>query len=259
MLSIRGLNSTGELPTFASTNPRNAVKHHLFLTVLLLFVVFASAGQVSFSVNFGTVVAAEDDDPYSLKNTWVPISGNSSQTESMRFYSKGTGTLIKFTGMWEVSEIFSAGLTYRMVKWNMEEAHRTSDINSLGGLFRVNFTRNTKKVIPFFQGTFYFSNNNTMKQDQATQGSQTQPAFTLTASTSIGFDIDLGIEFKVGKAWGLQATAGYGGVQATNPDLTVNFNYGSYYGPKYIDGVFNYAFSVGAKYYTGRSAKQRDF
>ncbi len=177
----------------------------------------------------------------------------------MRFFSKGTGSFVKFTAMWEVSEIFSAGLTYRMAKWNMDENFRNATINSLGGLFRVNFTSNTKKVVPFFQGTFYFTNSNTMTQQQATNGAQTQPAFNLSVSTSIGFEMDLGVEFKVGRSLGLQVTAGYGGVQATDPDLVVNFNYSPYYSPQHIDGVFNYGFSAGLKYYTGRGSKKRDF
>jgi len=216
------------------------------------------AAQFSFSLNVGTVMANEGDDPYSLKNTWQPV-GNSG-SESLVFYEGGLGTSIKLAGMWEVSEIFSVGLVYRIIGWNLEHSHRSSDMNSLGGQFRVNFGSNTNKVVPFFQGAYYFSNNNTLSQNQATEGAQTQPAFTITQKTSVGFDADLGVEFKLGKSFGIQVTAGYGGTQATDNDLVVSYlNYGAYTPPKHIDGVFNFAFTGGIKYYTGRGAKQRDF
>lgn len=113
---------------------KDDVKYLLPFSVILI-AALPAAGQVSFSLNVGTVSAAEPDDPLSLQNTWVPTAGNSSQTESMVFYSKGSGTSVKFSAMYEVSEIFSAGLTYRIEKWSMEENFRTSDINSFGGLF----------------------------------------------------------------------------------------------------------------------------
>lgn len=236
------------------------MKHFILLTSLALVAAVRTVAQPSFSLNVGTFVAAEGDDPYSLKSIWVPISGNnSSQDQSLRFYAGGTGTAIKISAMWEVSEIFSAGLAYKMVKWNMEEDYRSSDINSIGGQFRINFTSNTRKVVPFFQGAFYFINNSTLTQEQATKGPQTQPAFSFSASTSIGFDADLGIEFKMGKSWALLLTGGFGGTQATDPDLTVNLDYGAYYGPNSVEGVFNYAFTGGIKYYTGRGSKKRDF
>lgn len=224
----------------------------------MLFISARGMAQFSFSVNVGTVIANEGDDPYSLKNTWPPASNPGS--ESIVFYEGGTGTTIKLGGMWEVSEIFSAGLVYRMVSWNLEHSHRSSDVNSIGAQFRINFGSNSNKVVPFFQGAYYFSNSSTLTQNQATQGSQTQPAFSITQKTSVGFDADLGIEFKLGKSFGIQLTAGYGGTQATDPDLVVSYlDYGAYAAPKNIDGVFNFAFSGGLKYYTGRSAKQRDF
>jgi len=241
------------------TNPL-PVKQVFLLTGLVFLSMLQTAAQPSFFLNIGTLVAAEGDDPFRLQNTWTPLSGTGSNTSGgMVFYEGGTATVIKLSAMWDVSEIFSAGLAYKMIKWNLEHNYRSSDMNCLGAQFRVNFTKNSNKVIPFFQGAFYFSNNNTLTQQQATEGSQTQPAFNISTSTGIGFDADLGIEFKIGKSWGAQLTAGYGGTQATDPSLVMNLDYGAYIGPTNIDGVFNYAFTGGIKYYTGRGSKKRDF
>lgn len=204
------------------------------------------------------MIANEGNDPYALKSTWQPVGGSNS-SESLSFYAGGTATVLKLSAMWDVSEIFSAGLAYRIVGWNLGENHRSSDMNSFGVQFRINFSSNTNKIVPFFQGSYYFINNNTLTQNQAASGSQVQPAFILSQKTSIGFDADLGIEFKLGKSFALQATAGFGGTQATDPDLTVTLDYGSYQSPTHIDGVFSYAFTGGIKYYTGRGAKKRDF
>jgi len=210
------------------------------------------------------VVAAEGDDPFSLKNSdkWVPISGsNGSTSDPIVFFTAATGIVYKLSAMWEVGEIFSAGLAFRSIQWNMEEEHRTSDMQSLGVQFRINFASNTKKVVPYFQGAYYFSNSNYMEQAQATGSSpdKTQPAFSTSQKTSLGFDADFGLEVKVSNNLGLQFTLGFMGTQATEPGYELDLDYGAYQGPSNLDGVFNYSLSTGLKYYVGRGAKKRDF
>lgn len=234
---------------------------HLFILPALVFAAFVGVkAQPSFSVNFGSNIAEPGDDPYGINNPWVPTSGNNTSTEDgLKFFSGGSSTTIKLNAMWEVSEIFSAGIAYKMMSWKMDKNFRTSDMSSLGVQFRINFVGNTKRVVPFFQGTYYPINNTTMTQQQATSGSQTQPAFTLSQSTSLGFDADLGLEVKIGKSWAALLTGGFSGTQATDSGLTINYDYTPYVAPKHIDGVFSYAFSAGIKYYTGRGVKKRDF
>lgn len=234
--------------------------------LLLLSFVIPASGQVSVSASIGPLGDVEHGDPYALKAQWVAKSGSGpDQSTSVVFFESQTGLVKTINLMYEATPHFSVGLIFQDVDFTMEVNKRSGHSTSLGALIRVNFTSNEKKVIPFVQGAYMFTNTSTIKQELATSAiypTQTQPAYERTASTNLGIAADLGIEFKVGKAWALQVTGGLHGIQVVpsdDGDFFKNLNYGSYVSPSDLDGVFFLAFQGGIKYYFGKGSKKRDF
>lgn len=242
-------------------SPHQQVKQ---LTILCGFVIVSAItaiAQPSLTLNVGPVSCSDGPDQYGLNATW-PLASNPGDSQQITFYSGGTGLLTKLGLMWEVSNHFAAGLIYQNIQWTLTENQRKSDISSIGVEFRVNFSGSDKKIVPYFQGAYLFSNSNAVQQSQATGiGSQVQPSFSSAQSTSVGFGADLGIEFKITQSWGLQLTGGLHGIEAVSNDTFVkSLDYGvTVAKPQGFNGVFFIAFTGGVKYYFGRGVKKRDF
>jgi hypothetical protein len=236
------------------------VKKIILISGFVMVTSIQAFTQPSVSLNIGPIFGADGPDAYGLKNTW-PSSGNT-DSKPITFFSGGTGLLAKLGLMWEVSDHFAAGLIFQTIQWSLDENKRKSDMVSIGAEFRVNFSSSRNTVVPYFQGAFLFSNSNHLQQDQATGiASQVQPAFSVNQSTSVGFGADVGVEFKLTKALGLQIAGGLHGTEALKDNEFVKaLNYGSgVEQPQSIDGVFFYVFNGGIKYYMGRGGKKRDF
>lgn len=198
----------------------------------------------------------DGNDPYALSATW-PTPGNETE-QGIAFFAGATGLHLKGVLGWEISDHFSAGITFQMLNVSNPANFRKADITSIGGQFRVNFSSSQNQWIPFFQGAFYFSNSQKYTQDQATNGSQTQPAISASGTTSIGFNADLGLEYLVTKSIGVQLTAGFSGLQPID-EVPAGVSYSPYYTPVHFNGGFYFSVCGGIKYYFGRGGKKRDF
>lgn len=178
----------------------------------------------------------------------------------MGYFAGSTGLHLKAGLGWEITDHFSAGLAFQMMNLSSSENFRTADITSLGVQIRVNFSSSENKLVPFFQGAYYFSNAQSYEQKQATNasGTQTQPAFTASGNTSVFFNADFGLEYKLSKSMGLQFTAGFNGLQPID-EVPAGVDYSPYANPKHFGGGFSVSLAAGIKYYFGRGDKKRDF
>lgn len=244
-------------------------KWRVLLLAVIFCVLFAlpSVAQVSFGFNAGIGSSTDKGDQYALNTSWPKVSptGGSSSNQIV-FYEGASATTISAYANWEATRIFSAGLVYSNVQFTGTASHRTGISNSLGVQLKLNFVANTSKVIPFIQAGYMFSNSNTMHQDKATSTqfpTQTQPAFELKSSTTLGIAGDLGVEIKLSAPFAVVVMAGFRGVELTDSasDAFIKaLNYGaSFQSPSNIDGVFWMQGTIGLKYYVGFGKKKRDF
>ena len=251
----------------------------LFAIVCAMALLFSSSaiGQVSFGLTIGSVASTQTDDPYGLNTQWpAPAStggssgsgssGGSTGNTRVVIANQGTGLSKSFFLTWEASEIFGITLVYRNIDLDMPQSARKASSNGLGLQFKLNFISNTKRVVPFFQGEFLFTNYNTISQTSATSTkypAQTQPAFDASFSTNLGIGGDLGLEIKLTDSFRLLLMGGLHGVEWTAEQgnaVAGTLNYGAAYAaPNGFDGVFFTQFVGGVKYYLGKSKKKRDF
>jgi len=236
-----------------------------FSGVLFLLFLFA-AGEAYSQVSIGVTAGISQNqgplngDPYSLTRLWPTLGG-----DAIAFCTAGSGPAFGANLMWEASKVIGVGVVYSSANLNSADHHRTMRTSSLGLQLKVNFVRNTKKVVPFLQAAYMFTNSNKMHQDKATStiyGSQTQPSFEITSSTGYGGSADLGVEIRLSEPWALLVLAGIHEVQLESPSANnaVNaLNYGSYIAPVSVDGVVWLQGSAGLKYYFSRNSKKRDF
>ncbi|MBS1976221.1 MAG: hypothetical protein JST46_02550 [Bacteroidetes bacterium] len=229
-----------------------------------------SLAQISFGFQAGAVSVTDKNDPYGLDNVWqtkttgTGTNSNNSQTDnSTQFFSGGTGSSILAHLTWEASDHIGLTLLYRTTDFKMTVNHRTATSNSLGVQFKVNFVKNTEKFVPFFQAEYMFMNSNQMTQNAATSTThptQSQPAYSINSKTALGIGGDLGLEFKLSQSLALVVVGGFHGIQASDGSENLSsLNYGSYYAPTQISGVFFAQFTGGLKYYVGKGKKKRDF
>lgn len=233
------------------------MKKLLLLTVGFVSFAFTSLAQPSITLSVGSALTFGDDDTYSLTKGTFPNPGTQTE-DGIGFFSGMSGLHLKAGVGWEISDHFSAGLAFQMLNLTSEENFRTADITSLGVQFRVNLSSSQKQWVPFLQGAYYFSNAQTYDQKQTTQGTLTQPAIAATGSTSLGFNFDFGLEYKIMKSMGLQFTVGLNGVDPI-PDVPAGTDYSPYYTPEHFNGGLSMTFAGGIKYYFGRGDKKRDF
>ncbi|MDZ4715372.1 MAG: hypothetical protein SH819_07870 [Cytophagales bacterium] len=243
---------------------------------VLLFLSTGARAQFSIGANFGVAVAESGgDDFFSLNKAWPTVgtgSGPSSGSGGIPIAKGGSGNVLNFNLTWEASRILGISLVYRTISLTMPENSRTAGTNSLGVQFKVNFVKNTNKVVPFFQGGFFFTNSNTLKQTLAVSSqypTQTMPAFEKSYSTGAGFSADLGVEFKLNQSFALVVQGGLNGADYYSGDDTfaksLNMNSSNpspnsqYISPSNFDGVFWLQATGGIKYYLGRGTKKRDF
>ncbi len=213
--------------------------------------------QPNLTFSAGYVMFAGEDQ-YGMTKTW-PNPGNQ-QEDAMGYFAASTGLHLKAGLGWEITDYFSAGLAFQMMNVSSAENFRTADITSLGVQIRVNFSNSQNKLVPFFQGAYYFSNAQSYEQKSATNaaGTQTQPAFTVSGNTSTFFNADFGLEYKLSKSMGLQFTAGFNGLQPID-EVPAGASYSPYAQPLHFGGGFSVTLAGGIKYYFGRGSKQRDF
>ncbi len=236
-----------------------SVKKTLPIAIGLAFCACVTTAQPSLTLSVGSAAFIGDDN-FALSKTWS-TPGNPSD-EVMGFFAGASGLHVKGVLAWEVSDFFSAGPAMQLLNLTSAENFRKIDIVSLGGHFRVNFSSSQKQWVPFIQGVFYFSNSQTYDQKQATNSSytppQVQPAFNLTGTTSIAFNVDLGLEYMIMKSMGIQVTAGFNGLQPID-EVPASVDYSPYFTPRTFDGGFSITLAGGIKYYFGRGDKKRDF
>jgi hypothetical protein len=234
------------------------VKKLLLLIVGFISLAAASVAQPYVTLSVGSASDLDSDDQYAMSKTW-PTPG--SQTDDgLRFFSGMSGMHLKAGLGWEITDHFSAGLVYQMINFSSAENFRKADIVSLGAQFRVNFSSSQEQWVPFVQAAYYFSNSHTYDQQQATNpgGTQTQPAFHTTGTTTLAFNFDFGLEYKIMKSMGLQLTAGLNGMEPI-ADIPPGVDYSPYFTPTRLDGGLSITFAGGIKYYFGRGGKKRDF
>jgi hypothetical protein len=217
----------------------------------------SALSQPSFTLSAAYGFSIDDPDYFRLSNPWDLKAGGNGPANAMTFLSGGSSLVINAGLSWEISEYFSAGLGLKMVNFSMSDNHRTGEIVSFGPVFRVNFSSNTRKVVPFVEAAAYLSNSHSQKQEQATSGAQTQPAFSANASSPIGLHVLFGVEFKVSKPMGIILQSGLNGVMP--PDTYKGADYGVYENPREYEGGWFVTFGGGLKYYFGRGEKKRDF
>ncbi|MBS1545556.1 MAG: hypothetical protein JST14_18100 [Bacteroidetes bacterium] len=235
----------------------------------LLFLLLGSLGafletnaQISVGIVGGVATSADKQDPFGLNMQWAP-KGNPSDSHTQFFFG-GKSTPFSMFVMWEVSPHFGIGLTYRVTnfsKGDMTTSHRNSSVNSMGIQFRINFVKNSKKVIPYMLAEYMFLNSFRVWQDQATSTTfptQVQPAFSEVYSTNVGLGGSLGVEFKASQSLGLFIQGGYNGVMAEY-SFPSALNYGNYVAPTGLSGIWFIQFSGGVRYYLGTGGKKRDF
>ncbi len=238
--------------------------------LLWVFLALPSKAQVSFGIYAGFGNSMDKGDQYALNTAWSvippPSSNNGSSSQQIKFYDGASSSAFSANVNWEATPIFSAGLVYNNTHFTGSASHRTGSSSSLGIQLKLNFVANTRKVIPFIQAGYMFTNSNTMHQAKATStkiATQTQPAFELKSSTSLGIAADLGVEIKLSTPLSLVLLAGFRGVELTDSssDAFIKaLNYGAgFQSPSNIDGVFWIQGSIGLKYYVGVGKKKRDF
>lgn len=248
------------------------MKKAILLLVWVLVLSTEGFGQISFGVAIGGVNCLDHGDSYALTTAWpqVPSSttgnNNTSTNNKLSFGENATGSIKSAFVGWEATEHLAISLLYRGVDMSNSENKRSSSFASYGLQVKLNFVKNTKRVVPFFQAEYYFLNSNKIKQEKVTSTnhpSQTQPAFEKTFSTNLGIGGNLGMEIKLSDSFSLMLMAGVHGVQLaddTEKNFLASLNYGAaFQNPSNIDGTFFMQFSGGIKYYVRSTGKKRDF
>ncbi len=244
----------------------NMVKTGWIATVvgILILVAGTSTAQVSLGVYAGLGNVGNGGDTYALTSKW-PTTATGGESK-YAFFDRSSATTVMVNGVWEATPHFGAALLYRSTHFNSDAAHRSGSCTSIGIQFRINFISNKKKVIPFFQAAYMFSNSFTMHQEKATSSNyptQTQPAFDLSFSSDLGVGGDLGIEIKLSQPFSVIVMWGVHGANLDNASALKTIQSLSWgagvQAPISLDGVVWTQGSIGLKYYIGGGKKKRDF
>ena len=218
-------------------------------------------GKFSIAAFVGYAQNADKNDPYSLNSTWPSSTPtNTSSTEnSLVFFSKADGISKSLALSYDATPHFGFSFIYRSINFTNNESRRSGTSNGLGVHLRLNLAKNTKKVIPFFEAEFMFSNMNSLEQEKATsptKSGQVQPAYKASFTTYLGIGLDAGIEFKLSGHFGLSVKAGFHGFELAKDAKILGYP-SSVIAPTNIDGTFFLMESAGIHYYF--SSKKRDF
>ncbi|MBY0434667.1 MAG: hypothetical protein K2U26_11205 [Cyclobacteriaceae bacterium] len=233
----------------------------MFKGLIILFFTLSLASvhaQISVTVRGGVLAGMEGSDSFALNNPWPNGSGKN----SIVFLGSGAkGSSFNASVMWEASEIVSVGMIYSTISFSADVGRKLS-ATSFGPVFKVNFVRNTKRVIPFFLVGYTFSNNVKYSQEKATSttyAAQVQPAFSGSGTTSLGLIGDFGAEIRLTKSIHALLTAGWRGFDLGSVSVNVP-SYGTgFQQPAGFDGTTFLQFDAGLKYYLGKGKKKRDF
>ena len=237
---------------------------------LIIFICAVTSGyaQISITVSGGFVSSIDKNDQYGLNVAWSGItSGGGTSGSGLVFLSGSSGGASQMNIMWEASKIFSVGFLYQRISFSTSDSKRTAAGTNLGPVIKINFARNTRKIFPFFQLAYTFSNQTILSQEKVTSTrypSEIQPSFSnQSTSTDFGFMADLGAEVRITNSFNFIFTSGLHGFQLADDawakNLLSTLSYGNYQKPDYLDGAFYIQISGGLKYYFGRQKKKRDF
>jgi hypothetical protein len=237
---------------------------NIVVVLICLMAPMTVLGQISFGIYGGVGTSLQTQDAYALSKTW-PTTGSTGDKQ-LAFYEGSSTSAIMANVGWDITRHFGIAFVYRSTNFPLNDNHRSGTSTSMGFQMKINFASNTRKVIPFFQAAYMFSNNHNLKQDKVTSPTiptQTLPAMDISYSTSLGLAADFGIEFKLGQAFALVVMAGAHGADMNSSDATKKvqaLNWGTgVIVPQNIDGTLWAQGSLGLKYYVQKGKKKRDF